>query len=189
MASQPQPLTPERIVAQAVLLMQEQGLEAVSLRRLAGQLGVQAMSIYWHIANKDQLLSLMSHKIYMDAMATMPPCQDWQSWARAFGHALWGMYHTVRDAARLTFSLNHSEEDFRQFGQGIAKALTRFGLNSDEAVMLHSAVQALVIGWAGFDRCYGEEMGALLPIEPAMASSLDALIAGFSGKLGNVQPR
>jgi TetR/AcrR family tetracycline transcriptional repressor len=184
-----QPLTSERIVAEAVSLMQEQGLEAVSLRRLAARLGVQAMSIYWHIRNKDELLSLMSQKIYTDAMAAIPPCDDWQSWARAFGHALWGMYHTVRDAARLTFSLNHTEEDFRQFGQGIAQFLTRFGLSSDDAVMLHSAVQALVIGWAGFDRTYGPELGKLLPIEPAMATSLDALIAGLSTRLGSLSKR
>ena len=178
------PLRPERIVAEAIALMQEQGLEAVSLRRLAARLGVQAMSIYWHIRNKDELLRLMSHKLYADAVAGMRHSASWQEWARAYGRTLWSLYHTVRDSARLTFSLQHSEEDFRAFGEGLARHLAAFGLNAQNAVILHSSIQALVIGWAGFDASYGDSLGKLFPLEAAMGDSLDALILGLEGKLG-----
>lgn len=172
------PLSAERIVGEAIALMQEQGLDAVSLRRLAGRLGVQAMSIYWHIPNKEELLRRMSQRLYALAMADMPVCATWQDWARAYGRALWAMYHSARDAARLTFSLGYVEEDFRNFREYLAQRLQPLGLSAAEAVQLHSAIQALVIGWAGFDNSYGEAMGKLTPIEPAVMDSLEALIVG-----------
>lgn len=172
------PLNAERIVGEAIILMQEQGLDAVSLRRLAGRLGVQAMSIYWHIPNKEELLRRMTKRLYVQAMADMPVCATWQDWARAHGRALWTMYHTVRDAARLTFSLGLIEDDFRNFRAHLAERLQPLGLSAVEAVQLHSAIQALVIGWAGFDITYGEAMGKLTPIEPAVMDSLEALIVG-----------
>ncbi len=179
----PQPLTPDRIVAEALALLQESGLEAVSLRRLAARLGVQAMSIYWHIANKDELLRQMSQKVFQDSMSTMPECQSWQDWARVYGLGLWDMYHRVRDAARLTFSVRYSDDDFRQIGDSLAAYLTRFGLDAGQAIQLHSSIQALVIGWAGFDHTFGEPLGRLIEIEPAMGDSLDALIKGWDLKL------
>jgi len=172
------PLSAERIVAEAIALMQEQGLDAVSLRRLAGRLGVQAMSIYWHIPNKEELLRRMSQRLYGQAMEDMPVSTSWQDWARAYGRALWTMYHSARDAARLTFSLGYAEEDFRNFSTYLAQRLQPLGLSAAEAVQLHSAIQALVIGWAGFDNTYGEAMGKVTPIEPAVMDSLEALIVG-----------
>jgi AcrR family transcriptional regulator len=51
-----QTLTRERVLAAAVALADEQGLDALSMRRLGQRLGVEAMSLYNHVANKDDLL-------------------------------------------------------------------------------------------------------------------------------------
>lgn len=171
-------LTPDRIVDEAIALMQEQGLDAVSLRRLAGRLGVQAMSLYWHIPNKEDLLRRMSKLLHTQAAATMPPSDTWQEWARAYGRAIWGLYHGVRDAARLIFSLGYGEEDFRYFRTHLAERLQPLGLSATEAVQLHSSIHALVIGWSGFNSSYGKAMNEMIPIEPAVLASLEALIAG-----------
>ena len=89
----------------------------------------------------------------------------------------------MRDAARLTFSVRYSDDDFRQIGDSLAAYLTRFGLDAGQAIQLHSSIQALVIGWAGFDHTFGEPLGRLIEIEPAMGDSLDALIKGWDLKL------
>jgi AcrR family transcriptional regulator len=49
-------LTRERILEAAVALADAEGLDAVTMRRLAGDLGVEAMSLYHHVPNKDALL-------------------------------------------------------------------------------------------------------------------------------------
>lgn len=173
------PLNAERIVDEAIALMQEQGLDAVSLRRLAGRLGVQAMSIYWHIPNKEELLRRMSKQLYAEATKDMPAAQTWQDWAYHYGKALWIMYHGARDAARLTFSLGYGVEEIRGFRRQLADILEPLGLTAAEAAQLHASIHAMVIGWTGFDKCYGEAIGQLEPIEPAMTESVNTLIAGF----------
>jgi TetR/AcrR family tetracycline transcriptional repressor len=48
-------LTREQIVEQAITLMDAQGTSALSLRRLARELGVEAPALYWHFADKGEL--------------------------------------------------------------------------------------------------------------------------------------
>jgi AcrR family transcriptional regulator len=50
------PLSRERILLTAILLADKDGLESLSMRKIAQELGVQAMSLYNHVANKDELL-------------------------------------------------------------------------------------------------------------------------------------
>ena len=52
------PLSRERIVATAVEMLDAEGTAGVSMRRLADRLGAGAMSLYWHVANKEQVLDL-----------------------------------------------------------------------------------------------------------------------------------
>lgn len=53
------PLSRERVLAAAVALADEHGIEAVSMRRLGQELGVEAMSLYNHVARKDDILTGM----------------------------------------------------------------------------------------------------------------------------------
>lgn len=54
------------IVAAAVALADEQGMAAVSMRALAGRLGVEAMSLYHHVPNKDALLDDMVDEVFSE---------------------------------------------------------------------------------------------------------------------------
>jgi TetR/AcrR family transcriptional regulator, tetracycline repressor protein len=53
------PLSRRRILEAAVRLVDREGLEALSMRKLGGELGVEAMSLYNHVPNKDALLDGM----------------------------------------------------------------------------------------------------------------------------------
>ena len=55
-ATKRKPLSRERILEAAVQLVDEQGIEALSMRRLGQALGYEAMSLYNHLSNKDDLL-------------------------------------------------------------------------------------------------------------------------------------
>jgi AcrR family transcriptional regulator len=58
-------LTHDQIAAAAVELADAEGLEAVSMRRLADQLGVATMALYRYVANKEELLELMINAAYV----------------------------------------------------------------------------------------------------------------------------
>ena len=67
-------LTRQRVVAAAVELADSDGTEPISMRRLAQELGVEAMSLYTHVRNKDDLLdgmadAVISHPIDPIALA------------------------------------------------------------------------------------------------------------------------
>jgi len=58
-AEQRVPLSKERVLRTAVRLADQGGIESLTMRRLAQELGVEAMSLYYYVANKDELLSGM----------------------------------------------------------------------------------------------------------------------------------
>jgi AcrR family transcriptional regulator len=51
------PLNRERVLQAAIQLSDEGGLETLTMRRLAEKLGVEAMSLYYHVPNKDDILT------------------------------------------------------------------------------------------------------------------------------------
>src|SRR5215467_1950243 len=56
-------LTREQVVTAAIELADRHGIESISMRRLAKKLGVEAMSLYTHVRNKDDLLDGMADAV------------------------------------------------------------------------------------------------------------------------------
>jgi AcrR family transcriptional regulator len=75
-------LSREAIVAAAIAVADAEGLDAVSIRRVAGDLGVRPMSLYTHIASKDDLLDLMVNEVVAEALVPEPLPQDWRAAVR-----------------------------------------------------------------------------------------------------------
>lgn len=65
-SKQRQKLSRERIVETALRIMDTEGLDAVTMRRVGRELGVEAMSLYNHVANKDDILDGMVDLILTD---------------------------------------------------------------------------------------------------------------------------
>ncbi len=78
-SSGPQPLSREAIVAAAVEIADADGLEAVSIRRLATKLDARPMSLYSHIGRKGDLIDLMVDEVMAGAIIPGgPPTDDWR---------------------------------------------------------------------------------------------------------------
>src|SRR5918995_3911226 len=60
------PLNRERVFQAAVALADERGLESLTMRALGEELGVEAMSLYHHVANKDELLDGMVDVVFSE---------------------------------------------------------------------------------------------------------------------------
>lgn len=74
------PLSLERIVATAVELLDAEGIDGLKMRRLADRLGAGAMSLYWHVGNKEEVLDLALDAV-LEYRALQPSgeSQDWRS--------------------------------------------------------------------------------------------------------------
>jgi AcrR family transcriptional regulator len=73
-----EPLTKERILRTAVALADEEGVESLSMRRLAQELGVVPMALYKHVANKDEMLDGMVDVVVGEIDPPLPDA-DWKT--------------------------------------------------------------------------------------------------------------
>ncbi|MEU0568656.1 TetR/AcrR family transcriptional regulator C-terminal domain-containing protein [Nonomuraea sp. NPDC005983] len=71
-------LTREAIVAAAVAIADAEGLAAVSIRRVAAELGARAMSLYTHIERKEDLLDLMADEVAAEVLVEEALPADWR---------------------------------------------------------------------------------------------------------------
>ena len=85
-------LSRERILAAGLALADADGLDAVSMRRVAGELGVQAMSLYNHVENKDALLDGMLERVLGEA----DPPQDGGDWQEELRRCAVSLHDALR---------------------------------------------------------------------------------------------
>jgi AcrR family transcriptional regulator len=72
------PISREAIVTAAIQLLDREGLSALSMRRLADQLGAGAASLYWHVGSKDGLLDLVLDQVIGEQKVPDPDPDRWQ---------------------------------------------------------------------------------------------------------------
>jgi len=80
-------LSRERIVEVATALLDSEGLEAVSTRRLAAELGVRGPSLYNHFATKDEILDAVANAIVSRVDVSFFTTHEWPEALRLWGHS------------------------------------------------------------------------------------------------------
>jgi AcrR family transcriptional regulator len=81
MTEQRQPLSRDRILRAAIELADERGVDALSMRKLGERLGVEAMSLYNHVANKDAVLDGIIEMVLAEIDVPSPD-DDWKEGMR-----------------------------------------------------------------------------------------------------------
>jgi len=95
-------LSRDAIVERALTVMDADGPDAVTVRRIAQELGVTPMALYWHVANKDELLAAMGDALLADV--TPPPATgSWSSQLRGVVETLVENLSRHPAAAELVF--------------------------------------------------------------------------------------
>jgi AcrR family transcriptional regulator len=75
-----EPLTRQRVIRTALRIMDEEGLESVTMRRIGRELGVEAMSLYNHVRDKEDILDGVCEEVL--AEFRVPESRDWGEAAR-----------------------------------------------------------------------------------------------------------
>ena len=81
----------DRIVSSAVRLADSEGLAALSMRRVAAEIGVAAMTLYTHVPGKSELVDLM-HDAVLGEVYPAPPAGDWRARVAAAAPADWELF-------------------------------------------------------------------------------------------------
>ena len=94
----------QRIVAEAVALLDAEGLDGVTTRKLAARLGVQSPTLYWHLPNKAALVTAIADAILDQQFGDMSPPesdQHWQDWLSGLAERLRRALLAHPDGARV----------------------------------------------------------------------------------------
>ncbi|WP_058045472.1 TetR/AcrR family transcriptional regulator C-terminal domain-containing protein [Streptomyces roseifaciens] len=85
-------LTREQIVTTAVELLDEDGLEGLNMRSLGQRLGSAATAVYWHVKNKDNLVTLAGDQVWGEIRLPDLDAVDWRTAATAMAGDLYAMF-------------------------------------------------------------------------------------------------
>ena len=146
---QKEQLTRERIVAEAIALLDEEGIEALSMRTLGQRLGAGATSLYRHVASKDELIELVTDEVYGEL--DVPEITDPASWRLALhvnAHSLRqvGLRHMWLMNVLGQVGLNYLGPNVVSVTRRSLAILTTAGFDMHESARAMSTVSSYVIG-------------------------------------------
>lgn len=176
----------EQVVTAALALLAEDGLDALSTRRLAERLSVQAPALYWHFRDKSALLGLMSEKIYARAFAAAVTQPDWRGWLLTFGGALLHEFRSTRDSARLCAGARPVDAGPpAERARAIAMPLVERGLSVDAALVCQANVISFAVGWGVFEENgpMHDYLHAMMDVGRSFELGLAALVAGLDATI------
>ncbi|MBU4214414.1 MAG: TetR/AcrR family transcriptional regulator C-terminal domain-containing protein, partial [Actinobacteria bacterium] len=93
-------VTQEALVQAALVVLERDGLDALSMRRVAAELGLQAASLYWHVQHKEELLELMADAA-LAGLDLSGLDGDWRAQARDLARRYRTLLKSRRDLPRL----------------------------------------------------------------------------------------
>jgi AcrR family transcriptional regulator len=153
MARTREPLTRERVLQAAVALADEKGADAVTMRKLAAELGVEAMSLYHHVPNKNALLGGMVDIVV--EQFEPPRGEDWRAAIRSSAISAHAAFRRHRWACRLMLATGpRSGGMSAQLGymESLLSCLREGGFHAGLAFHAYHALNAHIMGftlWEG----------------------------------------
>jgi len=129
-------VTRDDVINTAIQLLQEVGLDSLTLRRLATELGISAPTLYWHVKDKRELLDLMSAEMVRVAREKMPPFPQGLPWDEKIAEGMRRQYEAIiawRDGARVVAGNRPTEAALPQIEQFV-KMWVEAGFPPNEAL-------------------------------------------------------
>ncbi|MYU54319.1 MULTISPECIES: TetR/AcrR family transcriptional regulator C-terminal domain-containing protein [Streptomyces] len=142
-------LTLGRIVTSAIAVADAEGLAAVSMRRVAADLGVATMSLYRHVADKDDLLMRMMDAAFSRWTFPAVPPEGWREQLTLAARMLWDMFRRHPWLApALSLARPQAVAGALPFTEWVLTALERHGLDFSLAFTVHLTLFNYVRGTA-----------------------------------------
>ena len=140
-------LTRERVLHAALDLADERGIDALSMRELGRHLGVDAMSLYNHVDNKDDLLNGIVDLVVGEI--DLPPDEvDWSDAMRTRALCAQAAFTRHPWASQLMDSRTSSGPERLRYFDWVIGTLRRAGFSVDVALHAFSAIDSYVYGFA-----------------------------------------
>lgn len=139
------PLSRDRVLRAAVALADTEGIKAVTMRRLAQALGVEAMTLYYHVANKAALFDGIAELV--TAEVDLPEAAgDWRADIRHIATSAYEVYLRHPWAPNLVLTTRAGDARMR-YMNALLGALRRAGFTAAETDHAYHAVESHIMGF------------------------------------------
>ncbi|MEW1779112.1 TetR/AcrR family transcriptional regulator C-terminal domain-containing protein [Streptomyces sp. NPDC086777] len=143
------PLDRRRVADTALRLLNEVGLEGLTLRAIAKELDVKAPALYWHFKDKQALLDEMATEMYrrMVAQARLDPTGSWQDVLRTTGRGLRTALLGYRDGAKVYSGSRFTGIEHAPEQEAYLRVMTEAGFTLAQAARAGMTTTAYTIGF------------------------------------------
>ena len=141
------PLTRERVVGTAVALADERGVGSLSMRTLAQQVGIEAMSLYHYVTNKDDLLDGLVDAVFAEIVLPTPD-MDWGDAMRARASSVREVLHRHPWALGLLDSRASPGSATLRHHNAVIGVLRNAGFSVEMAAHAFSLIDSYIYGFA-----------------------------------------
>ena len=162
------PLTRELVLRTALAMADADGIESLSMRQLGGRLGVEAMSLYNHVANKDDILDGIL-ELVVEEIAVPGPDAPWRTAMRDRAVSARNAFSRHPWAAALMDSRAQSGPGRLRYFDAIVGSLTGAGFSLDIAGRAFSVLDCYIYGFAR------QRLGMVSGDEPKAEARAEAL--------------
>lgn len=154
------PLSRDRVLRAAISLADESGIDSLSMRKLGQVLGVEAMSLYNHVASKDDILNAIVDIVESDIELPSPGA-DWKSALRKTGISAHDVFVRHPWAASLTLSATGTRPARWRYMNAILGCLREAGFSAEMTDLAYHALDSHISGftlWAAQLQVDAEEL-------------------------------
>jgi TetR/AcrR family transcriptional regulator, tetracycline repressor protein len=133
----------EMVIRAGLKLLNDVGLERLTLRLLGRELKIQAATVYWHFKSKEELIDAMATTVLAEGAWQLVPrkdSSDWSIWAGSFGTGLRKTLLTYRDGARMVAGTRLTNTDYMKTAERIAAKVIEGGCTVRQAVVLLTTI-------------------------------------------------
>ena len=146
-----QPLTRERVLDEALRLVDEEGLQALTMRRLGKRLGVEGMSLYHHVDGKAGLRAGIVGLLWEEVDRSLEDGGDWKRTLRSLATRLRGLAVDHPQAFQLLMGTSSfAEPMLRTLARGLA-VLREAGFDDDRSARTLNTVVGYACGYAAME--------------------------------------
>ncbi|RBQ14402.1 TetR family transcriptional regulator [Spongiactinospora rosea] len=149
-----------QIVRAAIEILDTEGLDALSMRRLGAKLGMGATSIYWYVANKTDLLDLVIDEVFGEIAVPAGGGIGWREATSVFAHSLRRALMRHPWLARLLGGRPNIGPNALRMADRMATIFGDAGLGHTDIDFTVTAVIGYVIGISGTDAAWRETVNA-----------------------------
>jgi AcrR family transcriptional regulator len=153
---QPQkaPITRQAIIDAALAVLDREGMDGLSMRRVGEELGTGAASLYWHVRNKEELLQLLFERVTDEIELPDPDPATWQEQLRELAWQLLAVMRRHRDVGQISLGRIPSGSTMARMTEWMFELLQPVGI-PDRVIAYLGDVVGLYIGAFAFEESLG----------------------------------